>query len=75
MNNIKFVMQNQKTGEYWCPSVFPPLSKDVWSAEKFDSPLQAQKSLTALLGAKFNPNDFQVQQIELIQSKVFLESN
>lgn len=67
MKNIKYVMKNPKTGEYWCPRTFPPLSKDVWKAEKFDASLEAKASLNALLGERFNPKDFEVREVEITE--------
>lgn len=54
----KIVMKNSKTGMYWCHTCFPPLTNDVWKADKFDSATEAKSSVNHLMAEKYQPQDF-----------------
>ena len=66
----KIVMKNQKTGQFWCPDCFPPMTTDVWKAEKYDTISDAKGSVHALMADKYSPKDFEPVKITLTEESV-----
>lgn len=63
-------MKNPKTNQYWCHTCFPPLTEDVWKADKFDSATEGKGHLNALMATKYNPQDFVPMKVSITEESV-----